>query len=108
MLRIALNNVGVMHWKKKGNIKQGLHAFTEGLKLAPDNYALNANIGEVYSKLGKFNLAIKHYKVAQAKKPIEMAIAMKHAVIAGRKSFLSGRIKKSLTGFASTTKKGII
>ena len=46
--------------------------------------------------------------IAQAKKPIEMAIAMKYAVIAGRKSFLSGRIKKSLIGFASTTKKGII
>tara|TARA_B100000989_G_scaffold215412_1_gene163890 strand:- start:164 stop:937 length:774 start_codon:yes stop_codon:yes gene_type:complete len=46
--------------------------------------------------------------IAQAKNPIEMAIAMRHAVIAGRKSFLSGRIKKSLTGFASTTKKGII
>ncbi len=37
-----------------------------------------------------------------------MAIAMKYAVIAGRKSFLSGRIKKNITGFASTTKKGII
>ena len=46
--------------------------------------------------------------IAKAKKPIEMAIAMKYAVIAGRKSFLSGRIKKSLAGFASTTKKGII
>ena len=46
--------------------------------------------------------------IAQAKKPTEMAIAMKYAVIAGRKSFLSGRIKKSLIGFASTTKKGII
>ncbi len=46
--------------------------------------------------------------IAQAKQPIEMAIAMKHAVIAGRKSFLSGRIKKSLKGYASTTKKGII
>ena len=46
--------------------------------------------------------------IAQAKKPIEMAIAMKFAVIAGRKSYLSGRIKKSLTGYASTTKKGII
>ncbi len=46
--------------------------------------------------------------IAKAKKPIEMAIAMKYAVIAGRKSFLSGRIKKSLTGFASTTNKGII
>ena len=46
--------------------------------------------------------------IAQAKQPIEMAIAMKHAVIAGRKSYLSGRIKKSLKGYASTTKKGII
>ena len=46
--------------------------------------------------------------IAQAKKPLEMAIAMKYAVIAGRKSYLSGRIKKSLMGFASTTKKGII
>ena len=46
--------------------------------------------------------------IAQAKKPLEMAKAMKHAVLAGRKSYLSGRIKKSLTGFASTTKKGII
>ena len=46
--------------------------------------------------------------IAQAKKPLEMAVAMKYAVISGRKSYLSGRIKKSLTGFASTTKKGII
>ena len=46
--------------------------------------------------------------IAQAKKPIEMAKAMRHAVIAGRKSYLSGRIKKNLDGFASTTKKGII
>ena len=37
-----------------------------------------------------------------------MAKAMKYAVIAGRKSYLSGRIKKNLMGFASTTKKGII
>ncbi len=46
--------------------------------------------------------------IAQAKKPLEMAKAMKYAVLAGRKSYLSGRIKKSLMGFASTTNKGII
>jgi len=46
--------------------------------------------------------------IAKAKKPLEMAKAMKYAVIAGRKSYLSGRINKSLTGFASTTRKGII
>ena len=46
--------------------------------------------------------------IAQAKKPVDMAIAMKFAVIAGRKSYLSGRIKKNLMGIASTSKKGII
>ena len=46
--------------------------------------------------------------IAKARKPLEMAKAMKYAVIAGRKSFLSGRIKKNLYGFASTPNKGII
>ena len=46
--------------------------------------------------------------IARARKPLEMAKAMKYAVIAGRKSFLSGRIKKNLYGFASTPNKGII
>ena len=36
--------------------------------------------------------------IARARKPLEMAKAMKYAVIAGRKSFLSGRIKKIFTG----------
>ena len=46
--------------------------------------------------------------IAKAKKPIQMAEAMKLAVISGRKSFLSGRINKNLYGIASTTSKGII
>ena len=46
--------------------------------------------------------------IAKAKKPFEMAEAMKFAVIAGRKSFISGRISKVLHGSASTTNKGII
>ena len=46
--------------------------------------------------------------IAKAKKPFEMAQAMKFAVIAGRKSFVSGRILKTLFGSASTTNKGII
>ena len=46
--------------------------------------------------------------IAKAKKPFEMAQAMKFAVIAGRKSFISGRISKTLQGSASTTNKGII
>ena len=43
--------------------------------------------------------------IAKAKKPFEMAKAFKNAVIAGRQSFLSGRIEKKLIGSASTTNK---
>ncbi len=46
--------------------------------------------------------------IAKAKNPFQMAEAMKYAVIAGRKSYLSGRIKKNTLGEASSPKKGII
>ena len=46
--------------------------------------------------------------IAKAKKPFEMAKAFKNAVIAGRQSFLSGRIEKKVMGSASSPKKGII
>ena len=46
--------------------------------------------------------------IAKAKKPLKMAEAFKNAVIAGRQSFLSGRIEKKLLGSASSPKKGII
>ena len=73
---------------------------------------IDAGIGEasdaaIAMELGCDGVLI-NTAIAQAKKPLEMAKAMKYAVLAGRKSYLSGRIKKSLTGFASTTNKGII
>ena len=46
--------------------------------------------------------------IAKAERPLEMAKAFKNAVIAGRQSFLSGRIEKKLMGMASSPKKGII
>ena len=46
--------------------------------------------------------------IAKAKKPFEMALSFKHAVIAGRKSYFSGRIEKKLLGSRSTPNKGII
>ena len=46
--------------------------------------------------------------IAKAKKPLDMAIAFKNAVIAGRQSYLSGRIEKLLMGSPSSPKKGII
>ena len=46
--------------------------------------------------------------IAKAKKPFDMAIAFKNAVIAGRQSYLSGRMEKSLMGKASSPTEGII
>ena len=46
--------------------------------------------------------------IAKAKKPFEMAKAFKNAVIAGRQSYLSGRIEKKLMGSPSSPHKGII
>ena len=46
--------------------------------------------------------------IARAKNPFEMAEAMKYGVIAGRKSYIAGRIKPSIIGSQSTTNKGLI
>ena len=46
--------------------------------------------------------------IAKAKNPFQMAEAMKNAVIAGRYSFLSGRIKKSNYATPSSPMKGLI
>ena len=46
--------------------------------------------------------------IAKAKNPFEMAEAMKYGVIAGRKSYIAGRIKPSIIGSQSTTNKGLI
>ena len=46
--------------------------------------------------------------IAKAKKPFIMAKAFKYAVLAGRQSYLSGRMEKTLMGKASSPSKGII
>ena len=46
--------------------------------------------------------------IAKAKEPFKMAVAMKFAVLAGRQSYLSGRMNKSIYGSASSPKKGKI
>ena len=46
--------------------------------------------------------------IAKAKKPLEMALAFKNAVLAGRQSYLSGRIEKTLMGNPSSPVKGVI
>ena len=46
--------------------------------------------------------------IAKAKNPFQMALAMKHAVLAGRDSYLSGRIGKHCFANPSSPIKGII
>jgi len=46
--------------------------------------------------------------IAKAKKPFEMAQAFKNAVIAGRQSYISGRIEKTIMGKPSSPITGII
>jgi thiazole synthase len=46
--------------------------------------------------------------IAKAKKPIMMATSFKNAVIAGRQSYLAGRMSKNFFASASTPNKGIL
>ena len=46
--------------------------------------------------------------IANAKNPIKMASAFKNAVIAGRKSFLAGRMKKNYFAQPSSPSDGLI
>jgi len=46
--------------------------------------------------------------IAHAREPVTMAHAMRHACIAGRQSYLSGRIPKKLYASASSPWEGVI
>ena len=73
---------------------------------------IDAGIGQASDAVQTMELGcdgvLVNTAIAKANKPYIMAEAMKLAVIAGRKSYLSGRIKKNLFGNASSPKSGII
>lgn len=46
--------------------------------------------------------------IAHARDPIRMSIAMKHAAVAGREAYLSGRIPRRLYATASSPEEGLI
>ena len=73
---------------------------------------IDAGIGQASDAVEAMELGcdgvLVNTAIAKAKNPFQMAQAMKHAVISGRKSYLSGRIKKSFFGSPSSPKKGII
>ena len=73
---------------------------------------IDAGIGEASDAVEAMELGcdgvLVNTAIAKAKNSYNMAEAMKHAVIAGRKSYLSGRIKPNLFGSRSTTNKGLV
>jgi thiazole synthase len=46
--------------------------------------------------------------IAAAREPVRMAVAMRHAVIAGREAFLAGRMEKRLYANASSPIRDLI
>jgi len=73
---------------------------------------VDAGIGQASDAAAAMELGadavLTNTAIAQAKEPILMAEAMKHAVIAGRKSYLAGRIPKRPYATASSPVDGMI
>ena len=73
---------------------------------------IDAGIGEASDATEAMELGcdgvLVNTAIAKATKPFIMADAMRLAIIAGRKSYLSGRIKKNLFGSPSSPKSGVI
>lgn len=80
--------------------------------LAPYPVILDAGVGSasdvsIAMELGA-DAVLLNTAIAHAKDPVLMASAMKHACIAGRESFLAGRIPKRLYATASSPWEGAI
>ncbi|WP_456450166.1 thiazole synthase [Hydrogenimonas sp.] len=73
---------------------------------------VDAGIGQASDAAAAMELGadavLTNTAIAQAKNPIQMAEAMKHAVIAGRMSYLAGRIPKRPYATASSPVDGMI
>ena len=73
---------------------------------------VDAGIGQASDAAAAMELGadavLTNTAIAQAKNPIRMAEAMKHAVIAGRMSYLAGRIPKRPYATASSPVDGMI
>lgn len=91
-----------------------LKIILEYLKGDDPNYPVivDAGVGTASDVATAFELGadgvLLNTAIAHARDPISMAAAMKHAAIAGRLAFLSGRIPKRLYATASSPEEGVI
>jgi len=84
----------------------------EGLKATPFPVIVDAGVGaasdvSIAMELGADGVLL-NTAIAHARDPVMMAHAMRHACIAGRQSYLSGRIPKKLYATASSPWEGTI
>lgn len=91
-----------------------LRIILEYLKESDPNYPviIDAGVGTASDVSIAFELGadgvLLNSAIAHARDPIAMSIAMKHAAIAGRLAYLSGRIPKRLYATASSPEEGLI
>jgi thiazole synthase len=91
-----------------------LQIILEYLKEGDPNYPviIDAGVGTASDVSIAFELGadgvLLNSAIAHARDPIRMSHAMKHAAIAGRLAFLSGRIPKRLYATASSPEEGLI
>lgn len=91
-----------------------LRIILESLKEGDEDYPviIDAGVGTASDVAFAFELGadgvLLNTAVAHARDPIQMAVAMKHAAVAGRLAFRSGRIPKRLYASASSPVDGVI
>src|SRR5690348_9221793 len=86
---------------------QILREMVTGAPLIVDAGVGTASDATIAMELGA-DAVLMNTGIAGAKDPVLMAQAMKHAVIAGRQAYLSGRMEKKLYATASSPLEGVV
>ncbi|HEY7352955.1 MAG TPA: thiazole synthase [Terriglobales bacterium] len=92
--------------QNRANI-QILREMISGVPLIVDAGVGTASDATIAMELGA-DAVLMNTGIAGAEDPILMAVAMKHAVAAGREAFLAGRMQKKLYATASSPLEGMV
>jgi thiazole synthase len=84
-----------------------LREMITGVPLILDAGVGTASDAAIAMELG-YDAVLMNTGIAAAQKPVLMAEAMKHAVIAGRMAYLAGRMPKKLYATASSPLEGVV
>src|SRR5438552_13335775 len=84
-----------------------LRAMISSVPLILDAGVGTASDATIAMELGA-DAVLMNTGIAAAQDPVRMAVAMRHAVIAGREAYLSGRMSKKLYATASSPLEGLV